>query len=383
MKTIYTFLVIFFLFNCTLSVHAQYETIMVDGLERTYLLDLPTGYDATTELPLLIAMHGGLGSAYNLQNQSQLSEKAEEENFIVVYPEGVESGFLNIRTWNAGWCCGNASDENIDDVGFIDSLIEYLLENYSINSKRVYATGMSNGGYMSYRLACELSDKIAAIAPVSAAMSMTSCDPERPVPIIHFHSYLDENVLYDGGIGDGLAGHYSPPLDSILNVWAGFNNCTNSEILVDNNEYTYTKWNSCDCAYEIQYYITQDGGHSWHGGNGTASGDPASNYISANDLMWEFFQKHTLDCGLSTNINDEINNTPDIKIYPNPSNGKFHIQHSENFSYLSITVNNVLGETVLKTKNESTIDLSNHLPGIYFITTQTDIKTLVQKVILN
>ena len=165
---------------------AQYLGFSYDGYERTYLLHLPTGYDGIEPLPLIIAMHGGLGSADNLQSQSGLSNKADSENFIVVYPEGVKGGVLNVRTWNAGWCCGNSSSSNVDDVGFIDSLLDTLVDRYAIDTNRIYATGMSNGGFMSYRLACELSDRIAAIAPVSASMSVTGYIPSRPVPIIHF-----------------------------------------------------------------------------------------------------------------------------------------------------------------------------------------------------
>ena len=156
---------------------AQYDSIHFDGYNRTYLLHLPSGYSGMDSIPLVIAMHGGFGSADNLQNQSQLSIKADAENFIVVYPEGVKGGVLNIRTWNAGWCCGFASLLKINDVGFIDALLDTLINQYSIDTNRIYATGMSNGGFMSYRLACELSDRIAAIAPVASSMSLTSCVP--------------------------------------------------------------------------------------------------------------------------------------------------------------------------------------------------------------
>jgi len=178
----------------SLQLKSQFQSLTWDRTDRTYLVHLPAGYDGTVELPLVIAMHGGTGNAVNIENQSQLSVKANQENFIVVYPEGVSRPVTNIRTWNAGWCCGFASSSEADDVGFINALLDTLIKNYSVDNNRIYATGMSNGGFMSYRLACELSYRIAAIAPVAATMSMTSCNPDRPVPVMDIHSFLDEAV---------------------------------------------------------------------------------------------------------------------------------------------------------------------------------------------
>ena len=216
-----------FLFS-SLFVNAQYDSIQVDQEARTYLLHLPEGFSADSTYPLLVAMHGGFGSAQQMESSTQLSEKADEEGFIVVYPEGSE-GFLNIRTWNAGGCCGYSQDNDIDDVGFINALLDSLIADHPIDENRIYATGMSNGGMMAYRLACELSDRIAAIAPVAATMVYTDCAMENDIPVIHFHSYLDSNVPYDGGIGDGFSDHYNPPLDSVLNAWADFSACEISQ----------------------------------------------------------------------------------------------------------------------------------------------------------
>lgn len=270
--------------------HAQYASITVGEEKRTYLVHLPTGYTGTTDLPLIIAMHGGFGDAFGIENQSQLSLTADAENFIVVYPEGVQGGALNIRTWNAGTCCGFASNNNIDDVGFIDALLDTIVDQYSIDTSRIYATGMSNGGLMAYRLACELSNKIVAIAPVASSMSMPNCSPFQAVPVIHFNSYVDSNIPYLGGVGDGPSNYFHPSQDSIMNVWATINNCTIlNDIIVDNTQYTLTKWTDCHSGTEIHHYLTQDGGHSWPGGVATI-GDPVSAYINANDLMWSFFQ---------------------------------------------------------------------------------------------
>ena len=360
---------------------AQYLDFSHDGYERSYLLHLPTGYDGIEPLPLIIAMHGGLGSADNLQSQSGLSNKADSENFIVVYPEGVKGGLLNVRTWNAGWCCGNSSSSNVDDVGFIDALLDNLVDRYAIDTNRIYATGMSNGGFMSYRLACELSDRIAAIAPVSASMSLTGYVPSHPIPIIHFHSYEDSSVPYEGGIGEGVSDHYNSPIDSVLNSWAVINNCHNlNDTLVDNEQYTQVQWSNGDCAAEIQLYITRDGGHSWPGGTQTLIGDPVSEYISANNLMWNFFQQYTLECGVSTSIGEQFDYSDEFEVFPNPTQGTVTVKAPALDAEYHVSVYNQFGKLIGGVQNARSLDLSNHPSGIYYIIIQTEDRKVTKKI---
>ncbi|MFT4022814.1 MAG: hypothetical protein QM664_03395, partial [Flavihumibacter sp.] len=182
-------------------------------------------------------------------------------------------------------------------VQFISRLIDHLLANDSIDPKKVYATGHSNGGMMSYRLACELSGKIAAIAPNATTMVMSSaCNPVRPVPVLHLHSKLDENVPYTGGYGNGISGAYFPPLDSVFAVWSANNACGSApQIVHSDNRYTLREWTACGENASIQYYLTEDGGHAWPGGlPGSAGADQPSTAINANDLLWDFFRQHPM-----------------------------------------------------------------------------------------
>lgn len=269
------------------------DTIVVDGITRTYLLNLPPNYYSTSGFSLVIAMHGGGGSAKQFERTSLLSEKANEAGFIVVYPDG----YGLIRTWNAGACCGGAVRDHVDDVKFISALIDRLVSKYKINPMKVYATGHSNGGMMCYRLACELSNKIAAIAPNASTMVVTqACLPSRPVPILHMHSKLDEHVIYTGGYGNGISGVYCPPLDSVFQVWSLNNQCADPvKVIVSNSSYTLTEWLSCSNNASIHYYLTKDGGHAWPGGlPGHGGADPPSQAINANNLMWDFFQQYQL-----------------------------------------------------------------------------------------
>lgn len=348
--------------------YAQYDSIPFGSDHRTYLLHLPQGYTGESPIPMVLALHGGFGNAYNIENQSQLSLKANMENFIVLYPEGIKGEVLNISSWNAGWCCGYASSSGSDDVGFINSLIDSIKLDYNIDTNRIYATGMSNGGFMCYRLACELSNKIAAIAPVAASMSVYECEPIRAVPIISFHSHLDSNVPYYGGIGNGFSNHYNTPQDSVFNIWAIKNSCSPlTDTVINNSEYTFISALNCDCKSEIHHYATEDGGHSWPGGVQTQIGDDPSSYINATDLMWEFFQNHSLLCDSLSIIKPTINHENNINIFPNPSNGIFEIQTDNHYSEINILVFDILGEKVFSSKNNNVININHLKNGCYFL----------------
>ncbi len=364
-----------------LSSFGQYDSIPFDGLNRTFLLRLPPSYDGSIEMPLVIAMHGGFGSADNLENQSLLTQKGEAENFIVVYPEGVAS-ILNIRTWNAGGCCGFAANTNVDDVGFINALIDTLLADYAIDEQRIYATGMSNGGFMSYRLACELSDRIAAIAPVACSMLLEDCEPLRPVPVIHFHSLQDSSIPYLGGEGDGPSSHHNPPQDSVMNVWASKDGCTIlNEVVADNDEYTFTRWRDCECLTEVHHYITSDGGHSWPGGTATFLGDPVSEYINANDLMWNFFTNHSLDCNITYVHEKELN--VKLVLTPNPSQGVFYFESDVFEKTPNIAVFNTQGVQIPCSVIGNQIQIEHAPTGLYIVLLRLGQKLYSGKVCIN
>lgn len=372
----------FFLFLSTYS-FAQPDSIFVDGMYRKFLVHLPTGYDGSSDLSLVLGFHGGFGNAEQFEGQSLLSEKADESNFIVIYPDGL--GFLaapNFHYWNAGICCGYPYINDIDDVNFIRNLIDHAVDEYAIDENRVYATGMSNGAFMSYRLACELSDKIAAIAPVAGGMVVESCDADRPVPVIHFHSYLDENIPYLGGVGGGVTSHHNPPLDSVMNVWAAKGSCdVLNDTVYHEADYTFVRWNSCDCEAEVNYYITADGGHSWPGGTSTALGDDVSETLNANDLMWEFFQKHTLVCATAS---VEENDIPEFMVSPNPAVNLVRINSPRTFNEL--TIRNMLGQTVrtisqLETKSLE-VNIENIPEGIYIVSIVISGKSYSQRLII-
>lgn len=269
------------------------ESIQVDGLSRTAIIQLPANYYDGSNFPVIIAMHGGGGTGEQFERSTGLTEKAATKGYIVVYPDGVKSNKgLKVQTWNAGGCCDYAMDQNIDDVKFISHLIDRIAGKFSINTQRVYATGHSNGGMMAYRLACELPSKIAAIAPNGSTMMIQPCNPGRPVPILHMHSKLDERVPYLGGVGTGFTNSNFPSISSVLAVWSVNNGCNPTPAITEKAGYTLKEWKDCNNA-AIHYYLTNDGGHSWPGGKpGWSGGDNPSQAIDANDLMLAFFSQY-------------------------------------------------------------------------------------------
>lgn len=266
-------------------------------MTRTYLLVLPATYydNDTTVFPLVVGMHGAGGSASQFDRDYGVTQKANNTHFIAVYPDGTSRDTrFKIRTWNAGSCCDYAMQNNIDDVGFIRALIDQMVSGYRANARRVYLTGMSNGGMLAYRLACEMPEKIAAIATVSCTMMVDQpCQPSRSVPILHMHSALDTKVPAAGGVGIG--GYYYHPIDSVLNVWSQLNECKTTAAAVDHASYTLTTWSTCNSDVAMQYYRTNDGGHSWPGGlKPQPRADEPSAAIDATDVMWAFFEQYQL-----------------------------------------------------------------------------------------
>lgn len=274
---------------------AYYDSMVFDGVERTYFVHLPQNYNASVSYPLIFAMHGGGSLGYQgVEAQSKLSDLSDAENFIVVYPEGLEQ--LGFRTWNAGDCCPSASLLGTNDVGFINALLEKLKLELSVNQKKVYATGFSNGGQLAYKLANRYPNKFAAVSAVAGVLQDFPFNPVRKVPLIHFHSYQDSTAPYFGGFSDApLITFEFPSVESTLSLVANNYNCNviKETIFSDSNTYDFFRYSDCDNNVQIQLYVSQDGGHTWPGGQAFAN-MPITNYFNASSLMWGFFQNYEL-----------------------------------------------------------------------------------------
>ncbi len=205
-------------------------------------------------------------------------------------------------TFNGGNCCGYAMNNNIDDVEFTRQLLDDLAKSANIDPKRVFATGMSNGGIMSYLLASELSDRIAAIAPVGGPMGTATCNPKRPVSVIHFHGTNDENAPFKGGKGKGLSGTEFYSVEHSIQCWVKANGCKSEPVVTttadrakDGTSITRKTYVGGKDGSEVVLVMIERGGHTWPGQEPRvkALGKSTKN-ISANDQMWEFFEKHPM-----------------------------------------------------------------------------------------
>jgi len=276
------------------------RSIRVDRRSRTYQVHVPPSYDNSNPFPVVLAFHGGLSRADSLIQRCGLNKKADEAGFIAVYPNGT-SRYGRLLTWNAGNCCGYAMRQNVDDVGFVRELLDDLAGVANIDSKRVYATGYSNGAMLSYRLASELSDRIAAIAPVAGPMGTATCRPKRPVPVIHFHGTDDRSAPFRGGRVDfGLTTVHFYSVEHSIRAWVKANGCPEKPVVTDEPDTSddgttveRRKFGPGKDGAEVILMVIEGGGHTWPGQPPPyAHFGKSTKDISANDLMWEFFKKH-------------------------------------------------------------------------------------------
>lgn len=291
MKSILLIITMFISSISSLNAQDIEDTLMIYGRNRFYKTHLPLGYNFQKQYPVVFVFHGGLGNPDLIEKQTGFSKKADKEGFIAVYPYGTGSFDKKLLTWNTWDCCGYADKKNINDVDFIDALIKEIKSNYSVDEKRIYATGLSNGGMMCYLLACELPDKFAAVAPVAATMFDTvSCNPKSDVSLIIFNSADDQHIPYNGGIGDkSLVEVEKLPVETVVNLWKYKYNC----FLMNKSEsssFQKTSYKN-NKGTEIVFYKMLSGGHSWPGGEKIRRfGDAPVKTVSATDLIWEFFK---------------------------------------------------------------------------------------------
>ena len=374
-KNILQLIILLLLTNLACAQTNIYDSIFVGGRWRTFLTHLPTGYNTSNNYPLVLAFHGGGLLGYqSIQYQSRLSQKSDTAGFIVVYPEGVK--IAGNRTWNAGGCCAPSTTKNIDDVGFVNSLLNNLFANRPIDTTRVYATGFSNGALLCYRLANQLTNRFAAIAPVAGNLMYYPWNPSRSIPIISFHSYQDQNVKYFGGVTVGSTGTYFPPQDSTFNIISAnyFCGILKDTLFHNTNQYDHFKYSNCLCNSVIEQYVSYDGEHSWPGGlsSGTVT---VSNKFSATYLMWQFFQDYTTSC-ITTGVENINESNTSISVYPNPFTTTIQLKNVSNKT--EYVLHNYVGHIIWSGKNIEQQNFSYLSNGIYFLRVDNRVIKLVK-----
>jgi len=280
-----------------------------DGRRRSYIVHVPPQAAGEKPLPLVLNFHGGGGNAAGHREYTGLDRLADEEGFLVVYPDGTGRFGTLLLTWNAGACCGFSMEHGIDDVGFVRALIADLATVAPIDGERIYATGLSNGAMMAYRLAAEAADLVAAIAPVGGAARFTPLEPARPVPILHIHSVDDPRALYDGGLGPPFPLTINRiehvPVEAVLADWAAINGCEQTPIPIESRQtesregatHGATLFVYPGCAAEVALWKLTGAGHVWPGGTPAYLEQvlgPSTDVIDANRELWEFFEKFAL-----------------------------------------------------------------------------------------
>lgn len=267
--------------SATVQAGDQWHTLRVNGLERTYLLHVPAGLEAGQLAPLLLVFHGYRNTAETARLISGFDRIADEELFIVAYPNGTGEDASTL-SWNGGRCCFYARDNNIDDVGFTRQMIADIEAYASIDPKRIYAAGMSNGGIFSYRLACEMSDTFAAVAPVAGAWLYEPCQPKQPISIIHVHGLEDNVVPYDGsGAPPELSDVGFTPVDEGLAFWAEQDGCPAEAQVEQDGAITHTVYAPCRNDTAVELYAVAGTGHTW----------PLLK-IQTSRVIWDFFAAH-------------------------------------------------------------------------------------------
>ncbi len=255
-----------------------------EGQQRTYRLYTPKAYRPDRPLPLVLAFHGYGSQGKDLANGSGLNEVAEQKGFVVVYPDGIK------RRWNPL----NKMLTGVDDVGFVPALITHIKRNRAIDSRRVYATGVSNGGFLVQRLACETSSPIAAFASVVATLPSQlkgSCNPQTPVPMLMINGTDDQKVPWQGG-NLGYGSILSVP--GTIDFWQRYNNCPSSapvkRLVGDRVE--IARYPNCQGGSEVALVTLKGVGHVWpRGGSGSAA------LLNGSEEIWNFFQRHQLKQG--------------------------------------------------------------------------------------
>ena len=358
-------LVLLFFVVFTFSSFAQQTinaSITHDGIQRNYILYIPEIYDGNTAVPLILNFHGFGSNAAQQMFYGDFRDIADTEGFLLVHPEGTT--FIGNQFWNVGF---PGISSTIDDVGFTEALIDELATLYTIDLDRVYATGMSNGGFMSFLLACQLSEKIAAVASVTGSMTQDTfddCNAQLPTPVLQIHGTEDDVVSYNEN-------NLSLPIPDVISYWVDHNNCETTPTTTtlpdvdvsDGSTIEYSVYEDGDNGITTEHMKVIGGGHTWPGSILNSAG--TNQDIDASMEIWLFFSRYDINGLLSTNDYENRH----VSIYPNPTQSKINLSlnYSKEVHYkLFSPLGKQLMTGTITSSNEE-IDIS-HLPSnIYFL----------------
>lgn len=355
------------------------KTMIHDGIQREYRLYVPSIYDGSESVPLLFNLHGYGSNAVQQEVYGDFRSIADTANFILVHPDGTDD-----MTGTAFWNAFGSPSETVDDIGFISALIDTLADDYNIDLNRVYSTGMSNGGFMSYTLACQLSHRIAGIASVTGTMvtfNLNACNCQHPMPVMQVHGTLDGTVPYNGNAQGFVA------VEDLVDHWVDFNNCNTTAVETAVPDVNMTDGCTADrFVYSggtndasVELYRINGGGHTWPGTPvvfGVTNQD-----FSASVEIWRFFSQYSLDQLVSVEEAEGIEQA--FSVFPNPSEGQFSLRFEKTVA-ATIKVFDAVGKLVqTETSRSQTVNLELPKSGIYLLQVETDAGIFTEKLIRN
>jgi polyhydroxybutyrate depolymerase len=356
-----------------------------EGLLRDYRIYVPALYNPANPVPLVINMHGFGSNNVEQEFYGSFYAIADTANFLILLPNGTLNA-SNQRYFN----CFQAPGVGIDDIGYINALLDTISAKYNVNPDRIYSTGMSNGGFMSYDLACNLSSRITAIASVTGSMiesHLAACQPSHPMPVMEIHGTADATVPYTGGTAATFV-----PIPDLVDFWANFNHCTTPAVITavpnistgDNCTAEKQVFLDGDNGTTVEHFKIIGGGHTWPGSFftiGVTNGD-----INASVQIWRFFRRYTLT-QLTTAASEVSKEAFEALIYPNPADQFLEIKFTNNVTQRNIQVFDALGKSVFsESKNNdlvAKINLNTWKSGIYFVRIQEGNRVDSQRFIKN
>ena len=360
----FTFTILLSLSACFAMAQTSTGTIEHDGTTRDYILHLPTGYDASVSYPFVYNLHGYTSNAQQQQFYSGMDNTADAGGFIVCYPNGIDN------SWNVGLPGGSSAD----DVSFLLDLVDSLAVDYNINYNRLYSCGMSNGGFMSYKLACEQGDKFAAIASVTGSIvpsQFEECAPIRKMPVMQIHGTADDVVAYNGS-------GFNAPVEDVVNFWVEQNECNlmADTIAVENISTTdfctaeRIEYTDCEEDTEVVFYKIDGGGHTWPDGAVTIG--VTNRDFNASQEIWDFFNRFELE-EEPISSNENIVQVTDIQLFPNPVSSEFTLGNLP-VDTKQIRVVDAFGKTIIVQNATQTtsqnINVESLAKGLYFVITE-------------
>ena len=336
-------------------------SIIHDAIQRDYILYVPSSYTPGTPAPLVLNFHGYTSNSSEQMFYGDFRPIADTAGFLLVHPMGTLDG-SNEPYWNSGW------GGTVDDIGFTEALIDSLAANYTVDLDRVYSTGMSNGGFMSYTLACELSHRIAAIASVTGTMNTNqnlTCNPQHPMPVMEIHGTSDGVVPYLGNVNMASTA-------SVLNYWVNTNVCDVVPVetavpdinITDGCTATHFIYSNGNNGVDVEHYRINGGSHTWPGAPFAIAG---TNYdIDASEKIWIFFSQYDINGKIVAELSEE--SALNIQLYPNPAEHTVTIAGLNDYSVDQLVITSIEGNVVKTIKHPTEqIKIEDLESGVYFI----------------